>query len=142
MHPYSLTLYSYHYCISPLPQRAQRAPVAVRPCDGVAPISRPHPFHDPDQRWKALPEVEKAVVKVRYMNMNMDIKGLTPLPASGPGEMLASAPSSAPCLPPAPSTTITAVTVLSEEELNRILQEQLGRLRSSWSHESAWHCSR
>ena len=30
----------------------------------------------------------------------------------------------------------------SEGELDRILQEQLARLRSSWSHESSWHCSR
>ena len=30
----------------------------------------------------------------------------------------------------------------SEGELDRILQEQLARLRGSWSHESSWHCSR
>ena len=30
----------------------------------------------------------------------------------------------------------------SDGELDGILQEQLCRLRSSWSHESSWHCSR
>ena len=30
----------------------------------------------------------------------------------------------------------------SEGELDRILQEQLARLRSSWSNASSWHCSR
>ena len=30
----------------------------------------------------------------------------------------------------------------SDGELDRILQEQLARLRSSWSHESYWHCSK
>ena len=30
----------------------------------------------------------------------------------------------------------------SEGELDRMLQEQLARLRSSWSHESSWHSSR
>jgi len=59
---------------------------------------------------------------------------------NGRGELLAWPPASAPCLPPAPTTT--AVTVHSEGELDRILQEQLARLRSSWSHESSWHCSR
>ena len=30
----------------------------------------------------------------------------------------------------------------SEGELDRMLQEQLARIRGSWSHASAWHCSR
>ena len=75
-----------------------------------------------------------AEVNAKYM------EGLTPLPAGGRGELLASAPASAPCLAPTPTTT--AVTVHSEGELDRILQEQLARLRSSyeapaWSHESS-----
>ena len=44
---------------------------------------------------------------------------LTPPPDSGLGELLH-----------------------TEGELNRILQEQLARLRSSWRHESSWHGSR
>ena len=77
--------------------------------------------------------MEKAEVNAKYM------EGLTPLPAGGRGELLASAPASAPCLAPTPTTT--AVTVHSEGELDRVLQEQLARLRSSWSHESFWHCA-
>ena len=30
----------------------------------------------------------------------------------------------------------------SEGELDRMVQEQLARIRGSWSHASAWHCSR
>ena len=30
---------------------------------------------------------------------------------------------------------------LGEGDLNQIMQEQLARLRSSWSQESSWHCT-
>ena len=55
-----------------------------------------------------------AEVNAKYM------EGLTPLPAGGRGDLLASAPASAPCLAPTPTTT--AVTVHSEGELDRVLQ--------------------
>ena len=29
----------------------------------------------------------------------------------------------------------------SEGDLNQIMQEQLARLRSSWSQECSWHCT-
>ena len=29
----------------------------------------------------------------------------------------------------------------SEGDLNQIMQEQLARLRSSWSEEGSWHCT-
>ena len=77
-----------------------------------------------------------------YTEFCKEQRRLLPARASynGRGELLAWPPASAPCLPPAPTTT--AVTVHSEAELDRILQEQLARLRSSWSHESSWHSSR
>jgi hypothetical protein len=63
---------------------------------------------------------------------NSSFRALSPLHASGRREFLAP-PTTAPCLPPVPTT---------EGDLDIILQEQLARLRSSWSHESSWHCSR
>ena len=56
----------------------------------------PHPLLcAPGQNWKALSEAEKAKYKA----------GLTPLPTSGRGGMQAWAPTSSPCLVPAPTTT-------------------------------------
>ena len=89
-----------------------------------------------------LPEAEKA----KFASY------LTPLPDSGQGELLAWAPTTPVhsvsgrrpvALPPSGWARLPgAEPVHSEGELDRILQEQLARLRSSWSHESSWHGSR
>eukprot|EP00964_Phaeocystis_antarctica_P098827 scaffold64785_cov50-Phaeocystis_antarctica.AAC.2 len=56
----------------------------------------PAPCHAPGQRWKALPEAEKARYKA----------GLTKLLDCGQGGVRAWAPTSASCLPPAPTTAV------------------------------------
>jgi hypothetical protein len=58
----------------------------------------------PGQRWKALPEAEKAKYKT----------GLTYLAASGQGGVRTWVPTSAPSLLPTPTTTAVAMTPSNE----------------------------
>jgi hypothetical protein len=88
------------YVPVPAPAACPCAPSSPCPCSyPLLPVPIPPPCHAPGCRWKALSKAEKS----KY------IGSLMPPRSSPPGGYHARPPASAPCLSPAPTTTVGVV---------------------------------
>ena len=88
------------YVPVPAPAACPCAPSSPCPCSyPLLPVPIPPPCHAPGCRWKALSKAEKS----KYIGF------LMPPRSSPPGGYHARPPASAPCLSPAPTTTVGVV---------------------------------